>query len=83
MVSCFGELSWKGLGGWIGVWLEWKRVEFKVDEEGNKGEIGVMVELRDLGVVEMIEEVMKKGMGGVWERVVKWEWKSLKLFKLE
>ncbi|OWZ69984.1 hypothetical protein AYX14_04631 [Cryptococcus neoformans] len=83
LVSCLGEPSRKGSGGWTGVWLEWKRVEFKVDEKGNKGEIGVMVELRDPGAAEMTEEMMKKGMGGVWERAAKWEWKSLKLFKPE
>lgn len=82
-MSCLGEPSRKGSGGWTGVWLEWKRVEFKVDEKGNKGEIGVMVELRDPGAAEMTEEMMKKGMGGVWERATKWEWKSLKLFKPE
>lgn len=83
LVSCLGEPSRKGSGGWTGVWLEWKRVEFKVVEKGNKGEIGVMVELRDPGAAEMTGEMMKKGMGGVWERAAKWEWKSLKLFKPE
>ncbi|KAL0242189.1 hypothetical protein I308_105818 [Cryptococcus tetragattii IND107] len=83
LVSCLGEPSRKGSGGWTGVWLEWKSVEFKVDEKGNKGQIGIMIELRDPGAAEMTEEMMKKGMGGVWERAANWEWKSLKLFKSE
>ncbi|WWD16843.1 hypothetical protein CI109_101275 [Kwoniella shandongensis] len=88
LVSCLGEPSRKGSGGWTGLWLEWTKVELKRRSEEGEGEgvveVGLMVELRDPGAAEkMTEEDMRKGMGGVWDRAAKWEWKSLKVFKPE
>ncbi|WVQ77444.1 hypothetical protein IAR50_007130 [Cryptococcus sp. DSM 104548] len=83
LVSCLGEPSKKGSGGWTGVWLEWTRAELSEGEdgEGGKGNIGITVELRDPGAREMDEAMMKKGMGSVWDRASKWEWKTVKLYK--
>ncbi|TYJ56195.1 hypothetical protein B9479_003039 [Cryptococcus floricola] len=83
LVSCLGEPTKKGSGGWTGVWLEWTKVELSAGEEGAGGQehIGMMVELRDPGAREMDEAMMKKGMGGVWDRASKWEWKTVKLYK--
>ncbi|KAK8861260.1 hypothetical protein IAR55_002079 [Kwoniella newhampshirensis] len=85
LVSCLGEPSRKGSGGWTGIWLEWSKVELQAAQEGGETlEVGLMVELRDPGAAEkMTEEDMRKGMGGVWDRAGRWEWQSLKVFKSE
>ncbi|OCF32353.1 hypothetical protein I316_06022 [Kwoniella heveanensis BCC8398] len=92
-VSCLGEPSRKGSGGWTGVWLEWSPVElvstassqpFPKDTgvESETVKVGIMLELRDPGAQEKVsDDAKKKGMGGVWERAAGWSWASVKVFK--
>ncbi|WVO14771.1 hypothetical protein L204_102409 [Cryptococcus depauperatus] len=82
LVSSLGEPSRKGSGSWTGLWLEWNKVVFKMNQN-EESVIGIMVELRDPGAGEVTEDTIKNGLGGIWERAAKWEWKSLKLFKPE
>ncbi|WRT65366.1 uncharacterized protein IL334_002309 [Kwoniella shivajii] len=83
LVSCLGEPTRKGSGGWTGLWLEWSSVSLK-NPEGKGIIIGIMVELNDPGANEILtEEGRKKGMGGVWERASRWTWSNIKLFKVD
>lgn len=82
VVRSLGEPSRKGSGGWVGVWLEWGAVALKREENGERVEVGLMLELKDpKGSNRLTKEQEDQGVGGVWDQASGWRWAGIKVFR--